>query len=461
MAARFGDILLQRRRELGLSIQQVANIIKIRPQIIEFFETGDFRSMPPRGYAQGMIVSYARFLNLNPQEIVNLYFDELLEYESASGHTAGRFQSDAPYVSRRSEQATGRFTAIDGGRLGESGSYSSYDRNPRYAQRPPQAGYVTEAGTSEEIGAARDRLRNAAQPETRSVPRRSMDRGGDSRAGYGDGSSARRARAARAYDEDVAYRDEAPSRRQRRPYGNGGSNRSRNRGRNTDLRGQRGSRNGSRGGRRGRSRGLDLRFIIGIAAAVLLVLIIIVVFAVRGCTSSRPSDTTASKSESSLVSGSSAVSTSTDDTPSDTTDATDASADAASTDGATDGSTDDTASDGTDGNTDAAAQPIVYKVSVASKKTAWVEIKVDGKSVYAAQTTGPWEYEYTPNSAIEITTSKPSYVTVTKNDEKVRYDTKVSGVARISEAVEQPSSDDATDASADGTTDSAGDAAAQ
>lgn len=76
MAARFGDMLLEQRRRMGLSIQQVANTIKIRPQIIEFFETGNFASMPPRGYAQGMISSYARFLGLNPREVVNAYFDD-------------------------------------------------------------------------------------------------------------------------------------------------------------------------------------------------------------------------------------------------------------------------------------------------------------------------------------------------------------------------------------------------
>ena len=37
MSSRFGGMLRERRRSLGLSIQQVANTIKIRPQIIEFF----------------------------------------------------------------------------------------------------------------------------------------------------------------------------------------------------------------------------------------------------------------------------------------------------------------------------------------------------------------------------------------------------------------------------------------
>ena len=81
MSSRFGGMLLNRRRELGMSIQQVANVIKIRPQIIEYFETANFAAMPPRGYAQGMISSYARYLGLNPREVVDAYFDELGTYE--------------------------------------------------------------------------------------------------------------------------------------------------------------------------------------------------------------------------------------------------------------------------------------------------------------------------------------------------------------------------------------------
>ena len=101
---------------------------------------------------------------------------------------------------------------------------------------------------------------------------------------------------------------------------------------------------------------------------------------------------------------------------------------------------------------------IKVKVSVAKGKTAWIEVKVDGKSVFGAQATGPFEQEYTPESSIEITTSKPSDVTVTKNGEKVRYDTKTSGVARVTITVpkkettesEDGESTDGTDA-ADGT----------
>ena len=85
MSRHFGDMLLERRRQMGASIQQVSNIVKIRPQIIEYFETENFAAMPPRGYAQGMISSYARYLGLNPRDVIEAYFDALHEYEHGVG----------------------------------------------------------------------------------------------------------------------------------------------------------------------------------------------------------------------------------------------------------------------------------------------------------------------------------------------------------------------------------------
>ena len=174
MAARFGDMLLEQRRRMGLSIQQVANTIKIRPQIIEFFETGNFASMPPRGYAQGMISSYARYLGLNPREVVNAYFDDLMAYERETSQQGGRFQDAAGYVNSRSSVDNGRFLMVQGG------------RSTRYGQRPPQAGYITETGSSEEIRSQRDRFRSTPMPDDRALPAaRGLSR--DPRAGYGDG----------------------------------------------------------------------------------------------------------------------------------------------------------------------------------------------------------------------------------------------------------------------------------
>ena len=138
MSSRFGGMLRERRRSLGLSIQQVANTIKIRPQIIEFFENGDFTSMPPRGYAQGMISSYARFLGLNPRDVVNAYFDELYIFENSDEGRAGSYHEPPALVSTRSNPASTRFMVVDG---------SPAPSSSRFGQRPPQAGYVSDTTT--------------------------------------------------------------------------------------------------------------------------------------------------------------------------------------------------------------------------------------------------------------------------------------------------------------------------
>ena len=213
MAARFGDMLLEQRRRMGLSIQQVANTIKIRPQIIEFFETGNFASMPPRGYAQGMISSYARFLGLNPREVVNAYFDDLMAYERETSQQGGRFQDAAGYVNSRSSVDNGRFLMVQGG------------RSTRYGQRPQQAGYITETGSSEEIRSQRDRFRSTPMPDDRALPAaRGVVR--DPRVGYGDGGYSDRGyrgvsagRALGGYADADATQVTPRLRSQSQPYG--------------------------------------------------------------------------------------------------------------------------------------------------------------------------------------------------------------------------------------------------
>ncbi len=440
MAARFGDMLLEQRRRMGLSIQQVANTIKIRPQIIEFFENGNFASMPPRGYAQGMISSYARFLGLNPREVVNAYFDDLMAYERETSQQGGRFQDAAGYVNSRSSVDNGRFLMVQGG------------RSTRYGQRPQQAGYVTETGSSEDIRSQRDRFRSTPVPEERALPAaRGVAR--DPRVGYGDGGysdrgyrgvSSGRPRGGyadadttqvtprlRSQSQPYSQRSIAPRSGQRNYQGRGelasrsgqrnmqrqGSYRGRsdnNRGRMPQGTGRGGSNRGRGGGRAPQNNGLDPRIVYAGIGAVALLLIVLIVVILRGCGASAPEKTPETPV---------ATKTTTKKSSKETE----------SVDDDTDEATDESTESGTAKTTAKKEENEVTKVkiSVAKGKTAWIEVKVDGKSVYGAQATGPFEQEYTPESSIEITTSKPSDVTVTKNGEKVRYDTKTSGVARV------------------------------
>ena len=449
MAARFGEMLLDRRRQLGLSIQQVANTIKIRPQIIEFFETGNFASMPPRGYAQGMISTYARFLGLNPRQVVNAYFDELMAYERETSQRGGRFQDAAGYVNTRSSTENGRFLMIEGG------------RSSRYGQRPQQAGYVTETGSGQEIREQRDRFRNTLPPSDSALPQ-SLGNVSDPRAGYGDGGySARGMRLASARERrgDLGARDGArqggssymrdpySASRGERPRSNRSAERASMRGAAAPSgRARQQGRPGSssrapqgRSGARGRSpqpQGpqFDQRLILAGLGVIAVLLILIVFLLMRGCTPAATKDTATKATTQQVASGSS----SSKNSDSDSSDSS------------------DTSSSSSSSSKKAEDTTVKVKVSVAKGKTAWIEVKVDGKSVYGAQATGPFEQEYTPESSIEITTSKPSDVTVTKNGEKVRYDTKTSGVARVTITVPKKASDTDGDASSDGSTSSDG-----
>lgn len=440
MAARFGDMLLEQRRRMGLSIQQVANTIKIRPQIIEFFETGNFASMPPRGYAQGMISSYARFLGLNPREVVNAYFDDLMAYERETSQQGGRFQDAAGYVNSRSSVDNGRFLMVQGG------------RSTRYGQRPQQAGYITETGSGEEIRSQRDRFRSTPMPEDRALPAaRGVAR--DPRAGYGDGGYSDRGyrgvstgRSRGGYADADTTQVTPRLRSQPQPYGQR-SSAPRAGQRAYQGRGELAPRSGQRslqgqGGYRGRSRapqnnGLDPRIVYATIGAVALLLIVLIVVLLRGCASSTPETTPETPTVTKTTPKKSSKKTETVDEDEDTDDATDESTD----------------SDATKTTAKKEENEVTkVKVSVAKGKTAWIEVKVDGKSVYGAQATGPFEQEYTPESSIEITTSKPSDVTVTKNGEKVRYDTKTSGVARVTITVPKKETTDSENGeSSDGT----------
>lgn len=438
MSRHFGDMLLERRRQMGVSIQQVSNIVKIRPQIIEYFETENFAAMPPRGYAQGMISSYARYLGLNPHDVVDAYFDALHEYEHGSGRRVGRFQEAAADASPRSSNAPARYMMVNS------------VPPSRYGARPQQAGYVSES-TSPHEPMASARLRPAQG-----------GRGSSSR-GYDPTLRSRTNGRDAAYDP--ARRGDPrtaprPGRAQNRPaardprradggsaqrYGNGFDDRARRdaHGARSEHYGQGGARplSGRGGARKAPTPPTDPRLLIAGGVIALLVLVLLAVFAMRGCAPA-PTDRA----------GSSDASVSQVDKK--------ANADPAEEDdeGEDAGEDSEAGEDGQDASAEADDEPeeTIVKVSVKEKgAVAWVEVKLDGKIVLGKQVLGPFEQEFTVTSQIDITTDSPSDVTVRKNGEKVRYDTKVSGVGKVSiVAPKKDSSDEkVVDSDGDGTPD--------
>ena len=465
MAAHFGEMLLDRRRQLGLSIQQVANIIKIRPQIIEYFECENFAAMPPRGYAQGMISSYARYLGLNPREVVDAYFDALHIYErSLDGGRVGRLQDSVADASPRSMNATGRFLMVNNAATAGS----------RFASRPPQAGYVSESTSLHEPVAA-TRLRGSAD---RLVGRDAMrPPRGSARAPYGAGEYASGHRygdvSARGYqDASDGYGRLAPGAggpRGSRPVAQrqhgaavgrpmpGEARRRAMDGRDPRRGASQPTRSrASRGRGAGAAPAIDSRLLVGGLIGLVVIVALLVMLLMRGCAPQPAADAGSADAPKTApaADASDTDDASNEDDGADTSGTADADADTAADDAPAD--TDAAAADGSD---TAAAEPQETKVTVelAGEGTvAWIEVDLDGSSVLAAQQVGPFEQEFTVTQQIEVVTNKPSDVSVYVNGKKVRYDMKASGVAKVTITV--PKTDDATGDAA--TTDGATDAAA-
>lgn len=445
MPQRFGEMLVSRRREMGMSIQQVSNITKIRPQIIEYVETENFQALPSRGYAQGIISSYARFLGLDPNQVVDAYFDALDEYQRfGTGASSGRFQEVTSEANLRSAQTTSRYHLIDSGRSGS-----------RYAQRPPQAGYVPES-TSAHEPMETSRLRPQSPGDRRRSPalvgsgysqRNRMDYPSQQRRYDRTGapsdyrSGAQRRRAGEPYDprggrpssrarygQDPRHRDPQMS----LSRGNGGNSRGSRGGRNTAPR-------GGRGTGRPANNSLDPKILVAGGLIALLLIVFLVMTLLRGCA---PKNDPAVGSSSTTVQKVDKKNNDTSSKDDDSSDSVDAYAD------------DDVSSDD-DKQTPQEPEETIVKIDVKEEGiVAWIEVKLDGKSVLAKQVVGPFEQEFTVGQQIDITTDTPNDVTVYKNGKKVRYDTKVSGVAKVSISAPKPETVDLTvDTDGDGVAD--------
>jgi hypothetical protein len=64
--------------------------LRISPAIIEAFEIGDFYHMPLKGHARNMVSSYARYLDLNPEEVTKQFLSEYHDFENREARQSSR-----------------------------------------------------------------------------------------------------------------------------------------------------------------------------------------------------------------------------------------------------------------------------------------------------------------------------------------------------------------------------------
>jgi cytoskeleton protein RodZ len=73
---RAGRKLEEARRQLGLSVQEVADRIRVRREFLEALEAMNVKLLPGRAYALAFLRSYAQVLGLNTDEIVDQFQSE-------------------------------------------------------------------------------------------------------------------------------------------------------------------------------------------------------------------------------------------------------------------------------------------------------------------------------------------------------------------------------------------------
>lgn len=72
-----GEVLKKRREELGLSIKEVAERIKIKAEYLSSIEEDRFEKLPVAVYTIGYIRCYAEYLRVDPEPILAIYSGHL------------------------------------------------------------------------------------------------------------------------------------------------------------------------------------------------------------------------------------------------------------------------------------------------------------------------------------------------------------------------------------------------
>lgn len=78
-----GEMLAIRREELGYSLAQAADALRIRYVYLQAIEDGRYHDLPGTAYAIGFVRSYAEFLGLEPDEAVARFKQEIHGLERA------------------------------------------------------------------------------------------------------------------------------------------------------------------------------------------------------------------------------------------------------------------------------------------------------------------------------------------------------------------------------------------
>ncbi|MDZ4180910.1 MAG: helix-turn-helix domain-containing protein [Coriobacteriia bacterium] len=80
MSDSLGQILSKARRSRGYSLKDADAATRVRAKLLDALERGDYDALPNPAYVRGYIIGYAKFLELDPKPLLDLFAAE-------TGHT--------------------------------------------------------------------------------------------------------------------------------------------------------------------------------------------------------------------------------------------------------------------------------------------------------------------------------------------------------------------------------------
>lgn len=78
------EILKKAREDLGFSLEQVAEITKIRPEFLAKIEAGDYQSLPGEAYIKGFLRTFARAVQADEEKVLAFFRREYEENKKGS-----------------------------------------------------------------------------------------------------------------------------------------------------------------------------------------------------------------------------------------------------------------------------------------------------------------------------------------------------------------------------------------
>lgn len=112
-----GDLLRRERERQNLSIKDIEKATSIRALYIDAIEKGEYKTLPGEVYAKGFVRNYANYLELNANEIVNAFNEEMHPQEelqeSAGSSSVEEVRQEQSAERNREEYRGPKITSLE------------------------------------------------------------------------------------------------------------------------------------------------------------------------------------------------------------------------------------------------------------------------------------------------------------------------------------------------------------